>query len=122
MAVIGIHHIALNVKDLAEAEHFYVDLLGFTKIPTRPDFGIGGAWFQAGANQVHIVVDPDCQIDRRQHFALQVDEFDNVMSALEAHGVKVFRLDPIPGAGRQAFINDPSGNLIEFNQPENSTR
>ena len=31
------------------------------------------------------------------------------------------KVDPIPhmqGAGRQAFLHDPSGNFVELNQPE----
>jgi predicted enzyme related to lactoylglutathione lyase len=31
--------------------------------------------------------------------------------------VKVSKPMTIPGAGRQAFFRDPSGNLVELNQP-----
>jgi hypothetical protein len=36
---------------------------------------------------------------------------------IEAHDVKVFTTDGIEGICRQAFLQDPSGNLIELNQP-----
>jgi predicted enzyme related to lactoylglutathione lyase len=37
---------------------------------------------------------------------------------LEAAGVKVRVSNYVPGAGRQAFLRDPSGNRIELNQPD----
>ena len=42
MQVHGIHHVNVNVRDLAVALRFYVDSLGFTVLP-RPDFGRPGA-------------------------------------------------------------------------------
>ena len=41
------------------------------------------------------------------------------VSALERHGVAVRKTGlTFRGAGHQAFVRDPSGNLIELNQPE----
>ncbi len=49
--------------------------------------------------------------------ALEVDDLDSVIGALEIAGVKVGRIPETIGAGRQAFLQDPTGNLIELNQP-----
>jgi len=50
-------------------------------------------------------------------FAVQVDDLDAVASQLRQAGVR-FRSEAIEGVGgRQAIIEDPSGNPIELFQP-----
>jgi catechol 2,3-dioxygenase-like lactoylglutathione lyase family enzyme len=117
MKVSGLHHVALNVTDLEASTRFYVDQLGFTLLE-RPDFDFPGAWLQAGAHQVHLMVAADATVDRRQHFALRVDDLDAEVESLTQAGVEVWRAPVVPGAGRQAFVRDPSGNRIELNQPD----
>ena len=116
MNVAGLHHIAINVTDLDEATAFYAGQLGF-EVLDRPDFDFPGAWLQAGAHQIHLMVTDGATFDRRQHFALQVDDLDAAVAAVRKAGVKVTDPIPVPGAGRQAFLRDPSGNRIELNQP-----
>jgi catechol 2,3-dioxygenase-like lactoylglutathione lyase family enzyme len=117
METIGIHHVAINVHDLDEALAFYVEQLEFTKLD-RPAFDFPGAWVQAGASQIHLMETDEATIDRRQHVALQVRDLDAVLEALEAAGVEAARVPYVTGAGRQAFLRDPSGNRIELNQPD----
>ena len=114
----GLHHVAINVHELAPALEFYVGQLGFTELSTRPDFGFPGAWLQAGDHQIHLMEVPTAEIDRGQHLALRVSDLDGAVEELEAAGVKVRRSDYVTGAGRQAFLRDPSGNRIELNQPD----
>lgn len=52
------------------------------------------------------------------HFAIRVDDIDAAVTDRQEQGVEVHRAPLIPGAGRQAFLHDPFGNLIELNQPE----
>jgi catechol 2,3-dioxygenase-like lactoylglutathione lyase family enzyme len=113
----GLHHVAINVHELAPAIDFYVTKLGFTELP-RPDFGFAGAWLQAGAHQIHLMEVPAAEIDRGQHLALRVDDLDEAVAELEAVGVVVRRSSYTPGAGHQGFLRDPSGNRIELNQPD----
>jgi catechol 2,3-dioxygenase-like lactoylglutathione lyase family enzyme len=117
METVGIHHVALNVRNLGDALTFYEGALGFTLMP-RPDFGFDGAWLQVGASQVHLIEVDDAHPDARQHFALQVADLDATVAALEEKGLTVRRAAHVVGAGRQAFIRDPSGNRIELNQPD----
>jgi catechol 2,3-dioxygenase-like lactoylglutathione lyase family enzyme len=117
METVGIHHVALNVHDLDEALRFYVDQLGFGLLE-RPDFGFRGAWLEAGASQIHLMEDPRRTIDTRQHVALQVRGLPDIVTALEAAGVDASVAPYVPGAGRQAFLHDPSGNRIELNEPD----
>jgi glyoxylase I family protein len=116
--ITGLHHVAINVHDVDDAVRFYTEVLGFEKVDTRPDFGFDGAWLQAGTNQVHLLGVPDAVIDRRQHYALRVDDAEAWARHIESKGVKCARSDHVPGAGRQVFLKDPSGNRIELNQPD----
>src|SRR5947209_20269501 len=113
----GLHHVAINVHELQPALDFYVDQLGFTVVESRPDFGFPGAWLQAGEHQIHLMETPSATIDRAQHLALRVQDLDGAVAELEAAGVSVRRSTYVPGAGRQAFFRDPSGNRLELNEP-----
>lgn len=115
MRTAGVHHVAINVSDVPSAVAFYTQVLGLVQRTDRPDFGIGGAWLDAGEQQVHLVeLAPPAQVG--QHFAFRVDDIDAAVAELRAKGVEVS--DPTPvGPGRQCFLHDPSGNMVELNQP-----
>jgi glyoxylase I family protein len=110
-----LQHVALAVRDLDEALSFYGHL-GFAPI-TRPDFGFPGAWLQAGGAQIHLTVEADLSVKTANHVALEVDGIEDVVAGLESAGLRVGLLPEVGGAGRQAFVQDPTGNLIELNQP-----
>jgi len=94
---------------------FYVDVLGLTPRTDRPDFGIGGAWLDAGGQQVHLI-EGETPPAMGQHFAIAVDDLDAVVAELRGKGLEVS--DPFGiGPGRQAFTQDPAGNVVELNQP-----
>ena len=114
---VGIHHVALDVDDLEAALRFYVDGMGFTEL-RRPDFGFPGAWLDMGGHQLHLVeVAGPLPPNGGRHFALHVEDRDAAIEELRAKGIKVDPIPEVPGAGRQAFLVDPAGNLIELNQP-----
>ncbi len=54
--------------------------------------------------------------DKGQHLALHVGDLDATISELRAEGLTVSDAFPV-GTGRQAFLHDPFGNLIELHQP-----
>ena len=114
MKPLGIHHVAINVNDVDEAVAFYTKQLGLSVRADRPDFGVAGAWLDAAAQQVHLVqaAPPG---SAGQHFALQVDDLDTVITELRESGVEVTDGFAV-GSGRQAFLNDPAGNTIELHQ------
>ena len=115
MKVVGLHHVNINVRDVAEAVEFYTSI-GFAPVP-RPDFGFPGAWLQMGEHQLHLSTSKNMVVDRAQHFALAVEDLDTCTGELDALGIDVIRVAQVEGAGRQAFFRDPTGNLIELNQP-----
>ena len=111
----AIHHVSINVPDPEVAFRFYVDVLGLTPRTDRPDFGFGGAWLDAGGQQVHLI-QGEAPTNVGQHFALAVDDLDAVIDELRARGVEVSDAMAV-GPGRQAFTQDPAGNTVELNQP-----
>ena len=112
----SLHHVSIGVSDVDAAIEFY-GWLGMTVSPTRPDFGFPGAWLQVGDRQVHLIGTDIKTPGIENHFALRVDDLDACLAELAAHGVTA-RRSHTPGAGYQAFLNDPSGNVVELNQPE----
>lgn len=116
MDLADVHHVSVNVADAATAGRFYTGVLGLETLD-RPDFGIPGVWLRCGATQIHLIEQPGHEAPEGQHFAFLVDDIESARSALEEAGVEVTETSEIPDVGRQAFLHDPSGNLIELNQP-----
>ena len=114
MKPVGIHHVNLMFDDIDAAREFYGKTLGFEELE-RPDFGFPGLWFQMGAHQLHM--QPGAAPDSFQHFALEVDDLPAVLEELAANGLEVAASPTVDGAGLQAFFKDPTGNVIELNQP-----
>ena len=111
----GLHHVSINVSDVAAARDFYTRVLGLAERSDRPDFSFDGSWLDAGGQQVHLI-EAEVPPELGQHFALAVTDLDATVAELQAQGVAV--TDPVPvGAGRQAFVTDPSGNRVELQQP-----
>jgi catechol 2,3-dioxygenase-like lactoylglutathione lyase family enzyme len=109
-----VHHVSINVDDVDAALAFYTDVLGLERRTDRPDFGFGGAWLDAGGQQVHLI-EGTLPSAVGQHFALRVEDLDGTVAELRGRDVEVS--DPRPvGSSRQAFLADPSGNLVELHQ------
>ena len=108
------HHVSINVDDVDEAVRFYTEVLGLSRRIDRPELGVQGAWLDAGDQQVHLI-QGEPPPGRGQHFALLVDDLDGVVVDLRSGGQKVSDPSPV-GKSRQAFLNDPAGNLIELHQ------
>ena len=114
MKPLSVHHVSVNVRDVGAALAFYEGVLGMKRRPDRPDFGFGGAWLDAGDQQVHLIeAEPPANLG--QHFAVQVGDLDATVAELRAAGHKVS--DPTPvGTSLQSFITDPSGNVVELHE------
>lgn len=109
------HHVSINVDDVAAAISFYTDVLGLQVRPDRPDFPFGGAWLDAGGEQLHLIEAP-VPPNHGQHFALCVEDLAAVVGELRGRGVQVS--DPVKvGTGLQSFLQDPAGNTVELQQP-----
>jgi glyoxylase I family protein len=122
IAIEDLHHVSVTVTDIARAKHFYSEVLGLREL-SRPAFDFGGAWYQAGDRQLHLIVHPPTrtlrhtrEIDSRDsHLALRVRGYDETLAHLRSHGVEVLdrRQNLTPWA--QIYVTDPDGNVIELN-------
>lgn len=111
----AVHHVSINVDDVAKALSFYTGTLGLEVRSDRPDFAFGGAWLDAGGQQIHLIEAP-VPPNQGQHFALQVEDVAAVVGELRQRGVQVS--DPVRvGTGLQSFLTDPAGNGVELQQP-----
>jgi glyoxylase I family protein len=110
----AVHHVSIMVPDVDEALRFYTDVLGLEQRTDRPELGVGGAWLDAGGQQLHLV-EGETPPGLGQHFALLIDDLDATIAELRGRGLAVSDPRPI-GRSLQAFVSDPSGNLIELHQ------
>ena len=115
MQPLGVHHVSINVSDTAAAIDFYTRVLGLTVRTDRPNFPFGGAWLDLGAQQVHLI-EAGVPPALGQHFAIHIADLDQTVADIRGMGVEI--ADPkTVGTGRQTFVHDPSGNLVELHQP-----
>ena len=114
MEPLAVHHVSINVDDVDAAVDFYVGVLGLHSRSDRPDFGFGGAWLDAGGQQVHLI---EGQVPKGngEHFAILVADLDASINELRDRDIEVSDASPV-GSSRQAFLTDPAGNLIELHQ------
>ena len=110
------------VSDVVRATDFYGEVLGLEQIE-RPDFGFPGAWYQLGDVQIHLLgqgSDAGATPARDgisplgRHLALEVEDYEATLAALEARGIEVLGLGSEAG---QMFVQDPDGNLVELIVP-----
>lgn len=114
MRALAVHHVSVNVDDLAAAVDFYTGVLGLSRRGDRPDELGEGAWLDAGGQQVHLIAGTPPPA-HGQHFALLVDDLDAAISQLRGAGTAISDAAPV-GRARQAFLRDPSGNTIELHE------
>jgi glyoxylase I family protein len=110
----ALHHVSINVTDVADATRFYTEVLGATLRDDRPDLGFDGAWLDLGGQQLHLL-EGETPRPMGQHFAILVEDLDGAVGELRARGVDVGDPSPI-GDARQCFLQDPCGNAIELHE------
>lgn len=124
--ITGIGHIALKVHDLDRSLDFYRDKLGFDEM-MRINYPDGRLWlvYLRITDTQFIEIFPGAENERAPgwdgnaitHVCLEVDDLDAVVEQVEKAGIKLLIEKKIAGDGnRQAWIEDPDGNRIEFMQ------
>ena len=112
----GIDHVQLAAPAGCEdaARRFFGEILGLAELEKpEPLRGRGGVWFQVGAQQLHVGVEPDFSPARKAHPAFAVSRYDELQARLRAAGVEVSEDDSIPGL-RRCYVADPWGNRLEL--------
>jgi lactoylglutathione lyase len=123
-SITGIGHVALKVHDLDKSLEFYRDKLGFPEM-MRMDHPDGGVWlvYLRITDEQFIEIFPGAENERSPgwngnaitHVCLTVDDLDAVVDRVERAGIALLIGKKTAGDGnRQAWIEDPDGNRIEF--------
>jgi len=118
LRVIGLDHIQIAVPKAQEAEClvFYREVLCLPEIPKPGELrGRGGAWFQVGAIQLHIGVDPEASPRSKRHLCFLVEDLAAARVHLAAHTIHIEEESKAEGLAR-VFIRDPAGNRLEIGQ------
>ena len=129
-ALEGIDHVVLLVRDMAEAQQFYEQVLGCTVDRALPEFGM--LQLRAGASLIDLVDigsqegewgRPEVQGGRNMdHVCISTGPCDEaaMRAHLARHGVAIVEEGIRYGAngdGMSFYIRDPSGNQIELKGP-----
>ncbi|HRA64373.1 MAG: VOC family protein [Caldilinea sp.] len=117
MKIYAIDHVqlAMPAGEEAQARAFFCGVLGMTEVPKPAALAKrGGAWFAAGAVQLHLGVEAEFRPARKAHPALLVDDLAALTAALFAAGVAVVDNEPALEGYRRVHIHDPFGNRIEL--------
>ncbi len=118
LGILGIDHVQIAVPRALEAEalRFYREVFALPEIPKPEELrGRGGAWFQAGALQMHIGVDPDAGPKSKRHICFLVADLARAKAHVLAHNIAIEEESVAEGLSR-FFIRDPAGNRIEIGQ------
>ncbi len=119
----SLDHVTIVVTDLAATRRFYVDCLGMREVE-RPQFQFVGQWFQAGATQIHTILEAEGtgragtakeRNTRGHHFAFLVDDAEAAYQHVLALGLPVVSPPRTrPDGAVQVFVHDPDGHLVEL--------
>jgi predicted enzyme related to lactoylglutathione lyase len=98
-----------------EAARFYGEVVGLEPIERPETLGGIGAWFRAGAHELHVSEHEGFVAAAKAHpaFELTIADLDALAERLEAVGGEVRWDDRLPGA-RRFYSFDPAGNRLEF--------
>jgi catechol 2,3-dioxygenase len=119
MAVQGINHVALKVRELERSREFY-ELLGFEESGRRD----GMLFFAVRGHHHHVAlleVGPEAESPPRKavgimHFAVTVDEeaeIGRLYRLLTEAGYRIVRVID-HRANRSFYVEDPDGNVVEI--------
>jgi catechol 2,3-dioxygenase-like lactoylglutathione lyase family enzyme len=117
--VSGVSELVLEVLDLAEAERFYAEVLGFPVVERWVERE--AVWVMAGTNTRIGLWRPQVGLANGRgglhvHFALHIDDadFDAAVAHLRREGYEPEILSFGDRRGRAAYVTDPDGNVVEF--------
>ena len=124
MHLLGIYHIALNVRQLDQAERFYTDILGF-KVLKRFSKGLRHLILEVGNSQIALFEVPDLEIQPHidklsetgyMHFAFQIDKemFQLAVKKLLANNIDIGGGPVRRGDGDSVYFQDLDYNHLEI--------
>ena len=124
MQLSGIHHIALNVRDLDRAEKFYTEILGFD-VAKRFSKGLRHIMLDAGNSYIALFEVPD--LDVRSHmdqlsnrgymhfaFKIEISQFQSAVEKLKENNINIGKGPVRRGNGDSVYFQDLDYNHLEI--------
>jgi glyoxylase I family protein len=131
IAIQGIDHVVLRVRDVPAVQRFYCEALGCTV--EKIQAAIGLTQLRAGHSLIDLVdvagvlgreggAAPGKEGRNMDHLCLRVEPFDaaRIGAHLQSHGVapgEVVSRFGAEGEGPSMYIADPEGNVVELKGP-----
>ena len=124
MRLLGIHHIALNVRDLDQAEKFYTGILGF-KVEKRFSNRLRHLMLSVGNSYIALFEVPDLDVQPHieklsiagyMHFAFKIDRerFQLAVKKLRANNINIGDGPVRRGEGDSVYFQDLDYNHLEI--------
>ena len=128
----AIHHVNVQISDRQRTREWYEKVLGAEFLDRGPELNKRQLQLRIGTGEMHFSDTPDLTQVPRVHFAVEIDNWNEMLARLDALGVQYSRSSGAnPGAPRTpedsdfqgrrednnehfTYINDPDGNLIEL--------
>jgi catechol-2,3-dioxygenase len=109
-------HLTIEVHQIKVAMRFYTEILGFDEIETPIEVKSKGVrWLRFPGNQaLHIIEVPDMNKPSSAHMAFYVEDIESWEKHLARHQIEMHPPKFDIYQARRFFIQDPSGNRIEF--------
>ena len=116
-STLGLRHVALNVRDIAICEHFYVELLGMD-VEWRPD--ADNVYLTSGNDNLalhRVEATPASAGQRLDHvgfFIASPEQVDDWYNFLKANGVEIKAAPRTHRDGARSFYcADPEGTVVQ---------
>jgi len=126
-----IHHVNVQISDRQRARDWYTKVLGAEFLDRGPALNRRQLQLRLGSSEIHFTERPQPAIIPSSHFALEVDNWDAMITRLDDLGIPHVRTSAAstmqnmggtnPHEGRRedtgehyTYIHDPDGNLIEL--------
>ena len=131
IAIQGIDHVVLRVREVGRVQRFYCDVLGCTVEKLQVDIGL--TQLRAGRSLIDLVdvagklgrmggAAPGAEGRNMDHVCLRVERLDGpaIAAYLEANAVKpgeIVQRYGAEGNGPSMYLEDPEGNIVELKGP-----
>ena len=102
-----IQHANVSTSDVGRSQQWYKKIFGAEWTEDQPRY------LKLGSSEVHIAVRDEVKPHERNHFAVEVENWDAWVANLSKVGESFHREPRVSGGKLSGFVRDPDGNLIE---------